>query len=102
MSATSSHLGDSTAVSVWCWHADMATCRHYVGKKTASMFYFCKRISTQHSNRRRGGGVGRWDGMAPAFWEARWATVEGSGGVGLRRQMWRQKISNEGVDVDVV
>ncbi len=40
--ATSSHVGYSNAMSMSCRHADMVTCRHYVGKKTASMFYFCK------------------------------------------------------------
>ena len=39
-------------------------------------------------------------GGAMAFGEVCWAATEGSGGAGLRQQ--RRKMSNEGVDVDIV
>ncbi len=39
-------------------------------------------------------------GSAMAFGEACWAAIEGSGGTGLRWQ--RRKMSDEGVDVNVM
>ncbi len=55
----------------------------------------------QQSNNHGEAAVALGDGgSAMAFGEACWAAIEGSGGAGPQRQ-WR-KMSNEGVDVNVV